>query len=202
MKDLSYYQKLKYPIELVETDSGFVASHPDLPGCASFGDTIPEAVESLNEVRELWLEGQVEAHGSAPEPRAPEDYSGRFVVRLPKWLHRVLDSESRRQACSLNNLVVSVLSFGVSASSRVASTEPAFPENWESRHEWQSEWDETATVDWSVDRFLEQGRGRKYLAALLTKMGERQRKSTKPRATESEYGESRNAFETKNNWQN
>lgn len=111
MKDLNYYLSLKYPIELVETDEGFVATHLDLPGCASFGDTAAEAVESLNEVRKLWLQGQVEANGSAPEPRPEEEFSGRFVVRLPKWLHRMLDAEAKRQDCSLNTYVVSVLSF-------------------------------------------------------------------------------------------
>jgi antitoxin HicB len=112
MKDLNYYLALKYPMEIVETEDGFVASHPDLPGCASFGDTALEAIESLGEVRQLWLKGQVESQGSAPEPRPPEEYSGRFVVRLPKWLHRLLDKEAQRQACSLNTLVVSVLAKG------------------------------------------------------------------------------------------
>ena len=113
MKDINYFLSLKYPIELTETDEGFVATHPDLPGCASFGDTAGEAIDSLREVRELWLQGQVEAHGVAPEPRSEEEFSGRFVVRLPKWLHRVLDAEAKRQSCSLNTFVVSLLSLGL-----------------------------------------------------------------------------------------
>jgi len=113
MKDINYFLALRYPIELVETDEGFVASNPDLPGCASFGDTAAEAVDSLKKVRELWLRGQVEANGTAPEPRPEEEFSGRFVVRLPKWLHRMLDAEAKRQDCSLNTFVVSILSVGL-----------------------------------------------------------------------------------------
>jgi antitoxin HicB len=113
MKDINYYLALKYPMEILEAEDGFVASHPDLPGCASFGDTALEAIESLGEVRQLWLKGQVESTGGAPEPRPPEEYSGRFVIRLPKWLHRLLDKEAQRQACSLNTLVISMLSKGV-----------------------------------------------------------------------------------------
>ena len=113
MKDINYYLQLKYPAEIVETEDGYVASNPDLPGCASFGDTPGEALDSLKEVRELWLEGQFDSNGVAPEPRQPEEFSGRFVVRIPKWLHRHLERESRQQACSLNTLVVSMLSAAV-----------------------------------------------------------------------------------------
>lgn len=113
MKTLDYYRSLKYPIELLETDEGIVVSHPDLPGCHSFGDTISEAITNLDEVRQLWLEGYFKAHGSAPEPRDDEDYSGKFVLRVPKWLHRTLEKTARKEDISLNQLVVSLLSKGV-----------------------------------------------------------------------------------------
>jgi len=202
MKDLNYYLKLKYPVELVETDSGFVVSHPDLPGCASFGDTIPEAIDSLAEVRELWLQGQIEAHGIAPEPRPPEEYSGRFVIRLPKWLHRVLDAEAQRQACSLNSLVVSMLSLGIGVASRTSTTTTNPPENWENIHEWQSEWDDPASIDWSIDRFLGLKPGRDCYAVALSKIAKRARASSKSRSQESDYGELRNVTEAKTDWQN
>jgi len=113
MKNLEYYLSLKYPIELIETQEDFVASHPDLPGCHSFGDTVQGALEGLAEVRALWLEGYYKAHGEAPEPRDEDDYSGKFVVRVPKWLHRALERFAKKQEISLNQLVVSVLAKGV-----------------------------------------------------------------------------------------
>ena len=113
MKTLEYYKSLKYPIELLETDEGTVVSHPDLPGCYSFGETVAEAIRNLDEVRNLWLEGQYKAHGEVPEPRDDEDYSGKFVLRVPKWLHRNLEKTAKREGVSLNQLVVSLLSKGV-----------------------------------------------------------------------------------------
>jgi antitoxin HicB len=202
MKDLNYYLGLKYPVELVETDSGFVVSHPDLPGCASFGDTIPEAIDSLAEVRELWLHGQIETHGIAPEPRPPEDYSGRFVVRLPKWLHRVLDAEAQRQACSLNSLVVSLLSLGIGTSSHTVAGGPNVPENWENLHEWQTEWDEPGSRSWSIERFLGVQHSRDCYAALYSKIARQMKSSSVSRLAESDYGESRDVTEAKNDWQN
>jgi antitoxin HicB len=200
MKDLNYYLGLKYPVELVETDSGFVVSHPDLPGCASFGDTISEAIDSLAEVRELWLQGQIETHGIAPEPRPPEDYSGRFVVRLPKWLHRVLDTEAQRQACSLNSLVVSLLSLGIGTSSHIVAGGPNVPENWENLHEWQTEWDEPGSRSWAIERFLGVQHSRDCYAALYSKIARQIKSSSVSRSAES--GESRDVTEAKNDWQN
>jgi antitoxin HicB len=200
MKDLNYYLGLKYPVELVETDSGFVVSNPDLPGCASFGDTVPEALESLAEVRELWLRGQVEVHGVAPEPRTPEEYSGRFVIRLPKWLHRVLDSEAERQACSLNCLVVSLLSLGIGVSSG-SPTEQRRQSQETGGHEWQSEWEEEASASWSIHRFLGLRRRRDDYAHVWNRVA-KQRKSSASRKIKSDYGESRNVTEAKTDWPN
>src|SRR5208283_4728456 len=113
MKTLDHYKALKYPIELLETDEGVVVSHPDLPGCHSFGDTVPDALKNLEEVRDLWLEGHFKTYGAAPEPRDEDDYSGKFILRVPKWLHRQLEKTAKREGVSLNQLVVSLLSKGV-----------------------------------------------------------------------------------------
>jgi antitoxin HicB len=147
MKDINYYLSLKYPIELIETDEGFVAAHPDLAGCASFGDTAAEAIDSLKEARELWLKGQVEANGVAPEPRAEEEFSGRFVVRLPKWLHRVLDVEAKRQSCSLNTFIVSLLSLGLRP--RGTPQESASTSKSEGKMVWTDVW--TDEAEWFID---------------------------------------------------
>lgn len=173
MKDLNYYLGLKYPVELVETESGFVVSHPDLPGCASFGDTADEALKSLEEVRHLWLEGQVDANGVAPEPRLPENFSGKFVVRLPKWLHRVLESEATRQACSLNTLVVSLLSVGSSASLGIeGGHQPTSGQEYFSAKV-ESEWEPQTAAQWSFSQFLAGHGKRRRVPFLLTQVSRR-----------------------------
>lgn len=109
-KNLQYYLTLDYPIELVRDDGIYVASHPDLPGCVSMGSTPNEAIDNLAEVRELWLEGQLANGSSIPEPSKPEQYSGKFVLRIPKLLHRMADHRARQEGISLNSLISSVLS--------------------------------------------------------------------------------------------
>ncbi len=172
MKDINYYLSLKYPIEILETEEGFVTSHPDLPGCASFGDTAAEAIESLNEVRELWLKGQVESKGSAPEPRSPEEFSGRFVVRLPKWLHRILDQEARRQSSSLNTFVVSLLSAGVGSSLPLEREPSPGDVRW---NYVQDAWETSAEhrAKWSIERYFKETRKRSQYVTVFTAMGKK-----------------------------
>src|SRR5215472_13734993 len=102
---LQYYLNLSYPIEIVEDEGAIVASIPDLPGCNAFGDNVEDALQSLRETKELWLKGRVDAGQPIPGPSTAEEYSGKFVLRIPKVLHRMLDREARRQGISLNQYV-------------------------------------------------------------------------------------------------
>ncbi len=67
---LQYYLHLPYPIEIVEDDGSVVVSVPDLPGCHAFGDSLDEAIRSVNETKELWLKGRIEADQPIPTPSA------------------------------------------------------------------------------------------------------------------------------------
>lgn len=110
MKSLKYYRALPYAIEIVPDEGGYVATIPDLPGCMSFGETIDAAVRGLQEAKELWLEGRLEAGGEIPEPSPVEGFSGKFVLRIPRSLHGSLDYEARKQGVSLNQYILHVLS--------------------------------------------------------------------------------------------
>ncbi len=108
-KNLVYYENLKYPIEILEDDDAYVASIPDLPGCVAYGDTVQQALDSLRTVRRLWLEGRLEAGLSIPEPAELDEYSGKFVLRITRGLHKALQRESRRQGVSLNQYIGQIL---------------------------------------------------------------------------------------------
>ncbi|MGB7589795.1 MAG: type II toxin-antitoxin system HicB family antitoxin [Terriglobia bacterium] len=110
MKDLRDYLALPYSIEITPDEGGYTAEIPDLPGCMSFGDTINAALRGLEEVKELWFEGRIEAGEEVPEPSKVEDFSGKFVLRIPRSLHRTLDHEARKQRVSLNQYVLHILS--------------------------------------------------------------------------------------------
>jgi predicted RNase H-like HicB family nuclease len=117
MKHLKEYLALPYSIEVIPDEGGYIATIPDLPGCMSSGKTVNAALRGLKEVKELWLEGRIEAGEEIPEPTKIEDFSGKFVLRIPRSLHRSLDREARKQAVSLNQYVLHILSerhhFGV-----------------------------------------------------------------------------------------
>jgi len=109
-KDIEEYLKLPYTIELVQDlGEGWFVRVRELPGCMSQGDTAEEALVMIQEAMSLWLEAALEDGLSIPEPRPVDDYSGKFVVRLPRSLHRELSELAEDEGVSLNQLVVSAL---------------------------------------------------------------------------------------------
>lgn len=58
-----------------ETEGGFSVWVPDLPGCASQGETLEEALENIKEAIELYLEDSPSADNAADF-----DYKRQFVV--------------------------------------------------------------------------------------------------------------------------
>ena len=48
-----------------------------------------------------------------PEPRKAEEYSGKFVVRVPRSLHRQLATVAERDGASLNTYVNTTLAQAV-----------------------------------------------------------------------------------------
>jgi len=105
----SRYESLKYPIEIIEDEDAYVASVPDLPGCVAYGDTLQEALDSLKSVKKLWIDGRLEAGLPVPEPTELDEYSGKFVLRISRGLHKALQRESKRQGLSLNQYVAQIL---------------------------------------------------------------------------------------------
>ena len=55
-QSLDYYLSLKYPISIYPEDEGYTVIIPDLPGCMTQGETLEEAIDSINEAKELWIE--------------------------------------------------------------------------------------------------------------------------------------------------
>jgi antitoxin HicB len=52
-----------------------------------------------------WIEVALDDGQAIPEPRPLESYSGKFIVRLPKSLHRQLADRADRDGVSLYALV-------------------------------------------------------------------------------------------------
>jgi antitoxin HicB len=103
---------LPYKIEIQpipeEAGGGFSASLPELGRYAVCGDgeTVEEALRHLEEVKKERFRAYLEAGVAIPGP-APdgEQYSGKFVVRIPRSLHRELSLRAKENNVSLNHFV-------------------------------------------------------------------------------------------------
>jgi len=108
------YMKLPYNfiIKPISDESGdyYHASVLELVGCQSTGETLQEAYESLMEAMEGWIETKIENGFSVPEPIEDEKYSGKFLLRLPKSLHKHLSIEAEKEGVSLNQYALYKLS--------------------------------------------------------------------------------------------
>ncbi len=102
----------KYRVEIYwsQEDKLYLAEVPELPGCLTHGETVAEAAANAEEATEAWIETAEDMGRDVPAPVVEKHYSGRFVARLPRDLHRRLAEEARRQDVSLNQYVVSRLS--------------------------------------------------------------------------------------------
>lgn len=112
-KKLDYYLSLRYPVEIIpipeEEGGGYMARMPQFgDAIIGDGDTPEEALADLEEFKKERFRDFLEAGESIPEPER-EEYSGKFIIRVPKYLHRALAEEAKRNGVSLNQFVNSLL---------------------------------------------------------------------------------------------
>ncbi len=107
-RPLSYYLELDYPYTVVPDEGSYFIEFPDLPGCMTQVEDKAEIAGAAEEIRVLWIEGEYEDGHDIPEPLKAE-YSGKFVARLPRSLHRDLALAARREGVSLNAYVCYLL---------------------------------------------------------------------------------------------
>ena len=108
----------RYPIEVFysDEDGGFIAIAKDLPGCSAFGKTQAKAVAEIQDAIKAWQEAAKAAGNPVPEPsRHADDVlpSGKILLRVPRTLHASLIECAKKEAVSLNQYLVSVLSLSV-----------------------------------------------------------------------------------------
>jgi antitoxin HicB len=110
-KPIGFYLSKKYPFLVhASEEGGYVAEIEELPGCLTQGDTLAEVEERIEEARRAWIEVAYEEGLEIPLPRTETDYSGKFIVRVPKTLHRELAESASAEGTSLNQYVLFLLS--------------------------------------------------------------------------------------------
>jgi predicted RNase H-like HicB family nuclease len=114
MKNIKEYMELPYNyiVQPIKDESGiyFYGKVLELDGCQSTGETFEEAYKNLREAMEFWIETKLEGGFEVPLPVGYENYSGKFVVRIPKSLHYKLAIEAEQEGISLNQYALYKLS--------------------------------------------------------------------------------------------
>ncbi|MFD1555990.1 toxin-antitoxin system HicB family antitoxin [Paraburkholderia silviterrae] len=103
----------RYPAEVFwsDEDEGFIAIAPDLPGCSAFGEDEASALAELKHAIAAWKEAAASAGNPIPPPSRPAEveYSGKFLLRVPKSMHRNLAVSAQREGVSLNQYLVTLI---------------------------------------------------------------------------------------------
>ena len=112
--DIKDYLELPYHIviQYINDESGsyYFATVREFDGCMSDGETYTEAFENIQESMEMWIEGKLEGGFPVPLPIDESQYSGKFVLRIPKTLHARLVAEAEKEGVSLNQYALYRLS--------------------------------------------------------------------------------------------
>lgn len=108
-KIIEQYLKLPYHIEIVRDDDrdnpGYAARVIELAGCITQGDTFEELGEMIEDAMCSWIEVALKEGLPIPKPVPDETYSGKFVTRVPRSLHRQIVQAAEREGVSLNQFV-------------------------------------------------------------------------------------------------
>jgi predicted HicB family RNase H-like nuclease len=96
-------------VEWSEEDQCYVGTCPGLMLGGVHGDDEAKVYKELCQAVEEWIE-LYQADGEAlPPPTAGKEYSGKFVVRVGKDLHKALAIDALRYGESLNSYCQNVL---------------------------------------------------------------------------------------------
>lgn len=112
MKNLEYYQKLPYRMEIVpeEPGHGFTVLFPELRGCITCVQNWDEIAEMAEDAKTEWLRAALEDGFPIPEPKSANEFSGEYKLRMPKSLHQRLMQRAKAEGVSMNQYCVYLLS--------------------------------------------------------------------------------------------
>ncbi len=116
-KSMEEYLALPYTIEVTrdsaENWNGWFVKVVELPGCMTQAERFDELDDMIADAMRAWIETAIEEGMPIPAPRQQDEYSGKFLARVPKSLHRELAETAAREGVSLNAYVNTVLAKAV-----------------------------------------------------------------------------------------
>lgn len=95
------YTRMLTPAE----EGGYTAEVLEVPGAISQGETAEEAVAMVNDALGGIIAVMLEDGDAVPEPMEPDEYSGRFNLRISSETHRLAAIRAHLEGVSLNQWV-------------------------------------------------------------------------------------------------
>jgi antitoxin HicB len=117
--NIEYYLKLPWTKEFIDNgDGSYFAKIKELKGCMTEGKDLLDANNMLDDALKCWLEVAIEKNISIPEPGKEADlnqFSGKFLVRVPKSIHKALIEKAHQENVSLNAMVNCIIARSIEA---------------------------------------------------------------------------------------
>ncbi|OQA40260.1 MAG: HicB family protein [Chloroflexi bacterium ADurb.Bin325] len=124
VRTVDEYLQLPYTLEIQRDEgmshSGWFARVRELPGCMTQAERFEELGPMIEDAMRAWIETAIEDGQPVPEPREQTEYSGKFVLRVPRTLHRQLVETAEAEGVSLNQLCSTLLAQAIGAAARPA----------------------------------------------------------------------------------
>lgn len=123
-RDLDHYMSLPYAVAVqpltADEGGGYEVYIPQLGRMTmtGAGDTLEEAMESLDDVKRTVFSMWIDKGFAIPEPdedsSTDENHSGRILLRTSKEMHRTLIHAAEREGVSLNAYINQAIHLGYS----------------------------------------------------------------------------------------
>ncbi|MCZ7556084.1 MAG: type II toxin-antitoxin system HicB family antitoxin [Bacteroidia bacterium] len=98
-------EKYTYRVTWSEEDGEYVGQCLEFPALSWLARTQEAALRGIRAVVAESVDDMLAQGEAIPEPIATRSYSGRFLVRVPPEIHRMLVMEAAESGVSLNRLV-------------------------------------------------------------------------------------------------
>jgi predicted HicB family RNase H-like nuclease len=101
--------KYTYRVTWSEDDQEYVGLCAEFPSLSWLEQTPEKALQGIRRVVRRSVADLTRRREPLPEPISTRSYSGKFVVRVPPQVHRMLATQAAEAGVSLNRLISSKL---------------------------------------------------------------------------------------------
>ena len=104
------HDRYTYRVTWSEEDREHVGLCAEFPSLSWLDSTPEKALAGIRKLVKSALADMAATGEAAPEPLSVKSYSGKFMVRVPPEIHRMLAVQAAESGVSLNRLISSKLS--------------------------------------------------------------------------------------------